>query len=198
MAAAATEEKKESVALAPKLEDVAKIIEGLTALELSELVKGLEDKFGIQAAAPMVAGAVMAGAPGAAAGGAAETSTSASKNLANNIVIPQQSRLLELKFYNYTAYDQVLNVEFGATASQASGSTTNSFDDNYFTTTVDAKAVGLFSAGAASGGTALPQAVGLAPIMLNVSNGDTADYPMEKILVMTANAAAAQTAGEAL
>ena len=133
--------------------------------------------------------------PGSAAGGAAETSTSASKNLANNIVIPQQSRLLELKFYNYTAYDQVLNVEFGATASQASGSTTNSFDDNYFTTTVDAKAVGLFSAGAASGGTALPQAVGLAPIMLNVSNGDTADYPMEKILVMTANAAAAQTAG---
>ena len=39
-----------------------------TALELSELVKGLEDKFGIQAAAPMAAGMVMAGP---AAGGAA-------------------------------------------------------------------------------------------------------------------------------
>ena len=44
-------------------------------------------------------------------------------------------------------------------------------------------------------GTALPQAVGLAPRMLNVSNGDTAGYPVEKILVMTANAASAQTAG---
>ena len=133
--------------------------------------------------------------PGSAAGGAAETATSASKNLANNIVIPKQSRLLELKMYNYTAYDQVLNVEFGATVSQAGGSLTNSFDDNYFTTTVDAKALYLFSAGGTSAGTRLPQAVGLAPRMLNVSNGDTADYPMEKILVMTANAAAAQTAG---
>ena len=133
--------------------------------------------------------------PGSAAGGAAETATSTSKNLANNIVIPQQSRFLELKMYNYTAYDQVLNVEFGASLSQAGGSTTDSFDDNYFTTTVDAKAVGLFSAGAASGGTALPQAVALAPRMLNVSNGDTAGYPMEKILVMTANAAAAMSAG---
>ena len=85
--------------------------------------------------------------PGSAAGGAAETATSTSKNLANNIVIPKQSRFLALKMFNYTAYDQVLNVEFGATLSQAGGSTTDSFDDNYFTTTVDAKAVGLFSNG---------------------------------------------------
>ncbi len=62
-------EKKESVELSAKLEDVAKTIEGLTALELSELVKGLEDRLGIQAAAPMAAGMMMAGAP--AAGGAA-------------------------------------------------------------------------------------------------------------------------------
>jgi len=59
---------KEGVQLSPKLEEVMKTIEGLTALELSELVKGLEDKFGIQAAAPMAAGMVMAGP---AAGGAA-------------------------------------------------------------------------------------------------------------------------------
>ncbi|MBU0469381.1 MAG: 50S ribosomal protein L7/L12 [Candidatus Omnitrophica bacterium] len=58
---------KEEVQLSPKLEEVMKTIEGLTALELSELVKGLEDKFGIQAAAPMAAGMVMAGP---AAGGA--------------------------------------------------------------------------------------------------------------------------------
>lgn len=64
------EEKKETVELAPKLEEVAKTIEGLTALELSELVKGLEDRLGIQAAAPMAAGMVMPAA-GAAAGGEA-------------------------------------------------------------------------------------------------------------------------------
>ena len=64
----AEKEKKASVALSPKLEGVAKTIEGLTALELAELVKGLEDRLGIQAAAPMMAGAFMA-APGA--GGAA-------------------------------------------------------------------------------------------------------------------------------
>jgi len=133
--------------------------------------------------------------PGSAAGGAAETATSTSKNLANNIVIPKQSRILDLKMYNYTAYDQVFNVEFGATLSQAGGSTTDSFDPNYFTTTVDAKALYLWSAGGTSAGSRLPQLVGLAPRMLNVSNGDTAGYPMEKILVMTANAAAAQSTG---
>jgi len=71
------DETKESVALSPKLEEVVKTIEQLTALELSELVKGLEDKFGIQAAAPMVMGGMMPGA-GAMAGGeaAAEEKTS--------------------------------------------------------------------------------------------------------------------------
>ena len=38
--------------------------------------------------------------PGSAAGGAAQTSTTTNKNLANNIVIPQQSRLIELKLFN--------------------------------------------------------------------------------------------------
>lgn len=64
-------EKKSAAAikeLSPKLGEVVKTIEGLTALELSELVKGLEDRFGIQAAAPMVG--MMPGA-GPAAGGAA-------------------------------------------------------------------------------------------------------------------------------
>jgi len=75
--AAVAEEKKESVELSPKLEEVLKTIEQLTALELSELVKGIEDKFGVQAAAPMAMGAVMPGA-GAAGGGeaAAEEKTS--------------------------------------------------------------------------------------------------------------------------
>jgi large subunit ribosomal protein L7/L12 len=50
--------------LSPKLQELIKSIETLTALELSDLVKALETKFGITAAAPMM----MAGP---AAGGAA-------------------------------------------------------------------------------------------------------------------------------
>jgi large subunit ribosomal protein L7/L12 len=45
-------------------EDVIKYIENMTVLELSELVKELEDKFGVSAAAPVAA---VAAAPGAAA-----------------------------------------------------------------------------------------------------------------------------------
>lgn len=49
-------------------EDVVKYIEGITVLELAELVKELENKFGVTAAAPVAmaapaAGAVAAGAP---------------------------------------------------------------------------------------------------------------------------------------
>jgi len=62
VAAPAKEEKAE---LTGKFADLIKQIEGLSALELSELVKALEDRFGVSAAAPMM----MAAAP--AAGGAA-------------------------------------------------------------------------------------------------------------------------------
>ena len=47
-------------------EDVVNYIAGMTVLELSELIKELEEKFGVQAAAPMPAMA-MPGAPAAAA-----------------------------------------------------------------------------------------------------------------------------------
>lgn len=66
-----TEEKKEEPKVEEKAEpsgkfkDLIKEIEGLTTLELAELVKELEERFGVSAAAPMMA----AGAP--AAGGAA-------------------------------------------------------------------------------------------------------------------------------
>jgi large subunit ribosomal protein L7/L12 len=49
-------------------EDVVKFIEGMTVLELSELVKELEEKFGVSAAAPV---AVAAAVPGGAAPSAA-------------------------------------------------------------------------------------------------------------------------------
>jgi ribosomal protein L7/L12 len=50
-------------------EDVIKFIEGMTVLELSELVKELETKFGVSAAAPvaMVAASAGGAAPAAAA-----------------------------------------------------------------------------------------------------------------------------------
>lgn len=62
---------QETKPLSPKLEEVLKTIEGLTALELSELVKGLENRFGIQAAAPVTMGMAMPGMAGASAGGSA-------------------------------------------------------------------------------------------------------------------------------
>lgn len=48
-------------------EDVISFIENMTVLELSELVKELEDRFGVSAAAPMAIAAM----PGAGAGEAA-------------------------------------------------------------------------------------------------------------------------------
>jgi large subunit ribosomal protein L7/L12 len=53
-------------------EDVVKFIENMTVLELSALVKELEEKFGVSAAAPMMA--AMA-APGAAPAAAVEEQT---------------------------------------------------------------------------------------------------------------------------
>ena len=47
-------------------EDVIKYIEGITVLELAELVKDLENKFGVTAAAPVAAVASAAGAATAA------------------------------------------------------------------------------------------------------------------------------------
>ena len=46
-----------------KVDDVLKMVEELTVLELSELVKACEEKFGVKANAPAVA---VAGAPAAA------------------------------------------------------------------------------------------------------------------------------------
>ncbi len=48
-------------------EDFIQAIEGMTVLQLSELVKGLEDRFGVSAAAPMAVAAVAGGGAGAAA-----------------------------------------------------------------------------------------------------------------------------------
>jgi large subunit ribosomal protein L7/L12 len=47
--------------------DVVKFIETMTVLELSELIKELEDKFGVSASAPVAVGMPMAGATAEAA-----------------------------------------------------------------------------------------------------------------------------------
>ena len=52
-------------------EEIMEAIEGMTVLELSELVKAMEEKFGVSAAAPVA----VAAAGGAAGGAAAEEKT---------------------------------------------------------------------------------------------------------------------------
>ena len=44
-----------------KVEDILTTVEGMTVLELADLVKKLEEKFGVSAAAPVVMGGAVAG-----------------------------------------------------------------------------------------------------------------------------------------
>lgn len=64
----AEEPKKPAKEVSKKLEDIIVIIEKLTVLELADLVKALEERFGVTAAAPMS----VAGTTAPAAGEAAE------------------------------------------------------------------------------------------------------------------------------
>ena len=64
------ETKEVKVELTKKMKDVMDTVESMTVLELADLVKALEDKFGVSAAAPVAVAAVGAGA-GAGAGTAA-------------------------------------------------------------------------------------------------------------------------------
>lgn len=64
-------EVTEKVELSKKLNDIMKSVEEMSVLELSTLVKAMEEKFGVTAAIPMAA-AVGAAAPAAGAVAAAE------------------------------------------------------------------------------------------------------------------------------
>lgn len=66
-----SEEKKEEVVVPAKFEKLVAEIEKMSVLDLSELVKVLEEKFGVSAAAPMMMGAL----PAAGAVEAAEEKT---------------------------------------------------------------------------------------------------------------------------
>lgn len=72
VAEAKTEDTKSDVKVSAKLEKLISEIETLKVIELSELVKALEDKFGVTAAAPVAAAAGSASAAGADAPAAEE------------------------------------------------------------------------------------------------------------------------------
>lgn len=81
--------------MAEKLETLIKSIEEMSVLELADLVKALEEKFGVSANIPMMA-AVGAGAAGAAGSAAAEEKTAFSVVLisagANKISVIKEVR----------------------------------------------------------------------------------------------------------
>jgi len=65
----AKEEKKEAITLTKEQEEFVSKVENMSVIELSSLVKVLEEKFGVSAQAPMM---VAAAGAGPAAGAAAE------------------------------------------------------------------------------------------------------------------------------
>lgn len=75
--------KKPSKEVSPKLEDIIKSIETMTVLELADLVKALEERFGVTAAAPMAMAAAPAAGGATAGGEAAEEQTSFTVVLTN-------------------------------------------------------------------------------------------------------------------
>ncbi|MDD5348398.1 MAG: 50S ribosomal protein L7/L12 [Candidatus Omnitrophica bacterium] len=80
-----------------KLDGVIKTIEEMSVLELADLVKALEEKFGVSAAMPMMAGP-MAGAAAGGAAPAAEEKTAFSVVLtaagANKIAVIKEVRAI--------------------------------------------------------------------------------------------------------
>ena len=58
------EETKEEIKLKGDSKKVMEMVEKMNVLELNDLVKALEDKFGVSAAAPVMMGAMPAGAAG--------------------------------------------------------------------------------------------------------------------------------------
>jgi large subunit ribosomal protein L7/L12 len=70
-------EAKPKIQLSKKAEEIMVSIEGMTVLELSNLVKALEEKFGVSSAMPVMAGIAgpVAGAAGTGAAAAEEKST---------------------------------------------------------------------------------------------------------------------------
>jgi large subunit ribosomal protein L7/L12 len=92
-----SEAKEVKVELTEKMKGVMDTIEKMTVIELADLVKALEDKFGVSAAAPVAVAAAGAGA-GAGAGAPAEEKSSFNVVLAsagaNKIQVIKELRAL--------------------------------------------------------------------------------------------------------
>jgi large subunit ribosomal protein L7/L12 len=73
--AAAKASAKAAKAKKGSLDDIMEAIKSMSVLELAELVKALEEEFGVSAAAPVVAAAAPAGADASAAPAAEEEKT---------------------------------------------------------------------------------------------------------------------------
>ena len=80
----------ENAKLSPKVEGIVKEIEGMSMLDINDLVKALEEKFGVTAAAPVVTAVAAAPAGGEVAAAEEKTSfnvvlTAAGENKINAI-----------------------------------------------------------------------------------------------------------------
>lgn len=84
--------------MAEKLEEMIKAIEGMTVMELADLVKALEEKFGVKAQAAMMAAPMAGAASGAGAGAQAEEQSTFSVVLvssgANKIAVIKEVRTI--------------------------------------------------------------------------------------------------------
>lgn len=76
MAEEATATKEEAVDLSKSAQTILDSVEKMTVLELSQLVKALEDKFGVVAAAPVAVAGAPAGGDAAADAGNADATVS--------------------------------------------------------------------------------------------------------------------------
>lgn len=95
-------EENKTVEVPAKFQSLVEQIEKLSVLDLSELVKVLEEKFGVSAAAPMMMGAMPAAGGAAAAGGEEQTEftvelTDAGANKINVIKVVREVTGLGLK-----------------------------------------------------------------------------------------------------
>lgn len=93
-----TAKDKPKIELSKQAQDMVKTVEGMSVLELSNLVKALEDKFEVSASMPVMVAAAMPGAAGAGAGAAEEEKTSFTAELtkigANKIQVIKEIRTI--------------------------------------------------------------------------------------------------------
>ena len=123
-----------------------------------------------------------------------QSSTTSGKNLANNIVIPAFSRIMDIRFVVNTAFDTAgLDMQIGANVAQAAGATLNSLDTDYFAGDTDNDVSGIASHHIPTG---MDQSSAQMKNCLNVSDDDAAGYEIDKAVVVTVKTDDALTAGD--